>query len=66
MQAEIFGMDGVVVAVIAAAVIFGANKIPQMARSIGRAQGEFKKGLSQGAVEDESDTPSTSTEPKGS
>ncbi|HUL85009.1 MAG TPA: twin-arginine translocase TatA/TatE family subunit [Actinomycetota bacterium] len=46
--AEIFGMDGVIVAAIAVAVLFGAKKIPEMARSMGRAQGEFKKGLREG------------------
>jgi sec-independent protein translocase protein TatA len=42
-----------VVAVIAVAVIFGAKKIPEIARGVGQAQGEFKKGLKEGAVEDE-------------
>jgi sec-independent protein translocase protein TatA len=57
MLAEIFGMDGAIVAVIAFAVLFGAKKIPEMARSIGRAQGEFKKGLKDGATADEPDEP---------
>jgi TatA/E family protein of Tat protein translocase len=48
MVAEIFGVDGVIVAVIAIAVIFGAKKIPEMARSVGRSQGEFKEGLEGG------------------
>jgi sec-independent protein translocase protein TatA len=43
----------IVVGVIALGVIFGAKKIPEMARSIGRAQGEFKKGLKEGHVEDD-------------
>jgi sec-independent protein translocase protein TatA len=52
MVAEIFGLDGAVVAVIAVAVLFGAKRLPEMARSIGRAQGEFKKGVREGHVED--------------
>ena len=59
MLAEIFGMDGAIVAVIAVAVIFGAKKIPEMARSIGRAQGEFKKGLKEGVVDEDDEQPST-------
>jgi sec-independent protein translocase protein TatA len=51
MIAEIFGMDGVVVAVIAVAVLFGARRLPEMARSVGRAQGEFRKGMREGNTE---------------
>ncbi len=42
-----------IVAIIAIAVIFGAKKIPEIARGVGQAQGEFKKGLKEGAVDDE-------------
>jgi TatA/E family protein of Tat protein translocase len=45
-------MEWGIVAVIAVAVIFGATKLPELARNFGRAQGEFKKGLKEGAVED--------------
>jgi sec-independent protein translocase protein TatA len=41
-------MDGVIVAIVAIAVVLGAKKLPEMARSFGRAQGEFKKGLREG------------------
>jgi sec-independent protein translocase protein TatA len=47
------GPEGIVVGVIAVAVLFGAKKIPEMARSVGRAQGEFKRGMREGVVEDE-------------
>ncbi|GIU84264.1 MAG: hypothetical protein KatS3mg008_1039 [Acidimicrobiales bacterium] len=29
-------------------VIFGGSKLPQLARSLGQAQREFRKGLSEG------------------
>jgi sec-independent protein translocase protein TatA len=29
-------------------VIFGGSKVPQLARSLGRAQNEFKQGLKEG------------------
>lgn len=48
MLADVFGPDGLVLAVIAVAVLFGAKRIPEIARSIGRAQGEFKKGMREG------------------
>ena len=33
-------------------MLFGVNKIPEIARSLGRAKGEFKKGLVVGEKED--------------
>lgn len=35
-------------------VLFGGAAIPKFARSIGKAQGEFKKGMSEGAAEADS------------
>lgn len=45
--------EWVIVAIVAVVVIFGATKLPDIARNFGRAQGEFKKGLKDGAGEDE-------------
>jgi sec-independent protein translocase protein TatA len=45
MLAEIFGMDGVVVLVVIAVVLFGGTQIPKIARSLGSARSEFKRGL---------------------
>ena len=45
------GPEWIVVAIVAVVVLFGAKKIPEMARSLGRAQGEFKKGMRDGATE---------------
>ena len=49
---ELFGSGGVILVVLAA-VLFGANKLPEMARSLGRSQGEFRKGLREGQLENE-------------
>jgi sec-independent protein translocase protein TatA len=43
--------EWLVIAIVALVVIFGAKKIPEMARSLGRAQSEFKKGLREGQQE---------------
>ncbi|MGH9021459.1 MAG: twin-arginine translocase TatA/TatE family subunit [Acidimicrobiales bacterium] len=48
MLAEIFGPDLIIVIVVIAVVLFGGSQIPQLARSLGSAPSEFKKGLSEG------------------
>lgn len=46
--------EWVIVGIVAVVVIFGAAKLPQIARNMGKAQSEFKKGLKEGATaEDE-------------
>jgi sec-independent protein translocase protein TatA len=50
LLAEIFGPDLIIVIVVAAIVIFGGSRIPKLARSLGSAQSEFKKGLAEGAA----------------
>jgi len=44
--------DWMIVAIIGIVVIFGASKLPQLAKNVGKAQTEFKKGLKEGASED--------------
>jgi sec-independent protein translocase protein TatA len=34
-------------------VLFGGSQLPKLARSVGQAQKEFKKGLDEGAKDDE-------------
>jgi len=58
------GPEWIVVGIIAVVVLFGAKKLPEMARSVGRAQGEFKKGLKEGAVDDTTESAESKTEPK--
>jgi sec-independent protein translocase protein TatA len=58
---------GIIVLVIV--VLFGAKKLPDLARSLGRSSNEFKKGLREGSAEeqssaDESPTPDPRTEPR--
>ncbi len=42
------GIWQVVIVIIVMAVLFGAKKVPELARALGRAKGEFKKGLAEG------------------
>jgi sec-independent protein translocase protein TatA len=58
--AEIFGPDLIVVIVVIVVVLFGGSQIPKLARSLGSAHSEFKKGLADGAKDSAaSDTPDT-------
>ena len=36
--------DWLIIAVVVAVLFYGSSKIPQLAHSLGRATGEFKKG----------------------
>jgi sec-independent protein translocase protein TatA len=50
--AEIFGVDGIIVLIVVVLVLFGSTQIPKLARSLGSAQKEFKKGVHEGGSED--------------
>ena len=52
--AELFGMDGIIVLIVVVLVLFGSTQIPKLARSLGSAQREFKKGVHEGGAEDAS------------
>jgi sec-independent protein translocase protein TatA len=56
-------MEWGVVAVIAIAVIFLGAKLPQIARNVGKAQTEFKKGLKEGATEEDTAAPAPAAPP---
>jgi sec-independent protein translocase protein TatA len=51
LPANLDGMDGLIVLVVIVVVLFGSRQIPKLARSLGSAQKEFKKGLDEGASE---------------
>ena len=45
------GLWQILICVAVIALLFGAKKIPELARSLGKAKGEFKKGLEEGEKE---------------
>ena len=47
MLAEIIGPD-ILILIVVVAVLFGGTQIPKLARSLGRAQHDFKAGLEEG------------------
>jgi sec-independent protein translocase protein TatA len=55
--------EWIVVAIVALVVIFGAKKIPEMARSMGRAQSEFKKGMKEGQADLDETPPAAAATP---
>jgi sec-independent protein translocase protein TatA len=52
--------EWIVIAIVALVVIFGAKKIPEIARSLGRSSSEFKKGVKEGAADDAASSEQTS------
>ena len=46
-----------IVVLIVLVLLFGAKKLPELARSVGKSTSEFKKGMSEGSSE--SDDPGT-------
>jgi sec-independent protein translocase protein TatA len=59
--AELFGEQGIIVLIVVALVLFGSTQIPKLARSLGSAQREFKKGVDEGATDEESTSSLTSS-----
>ncbi len=51
MLSEIIGPDILIVLVVIL-VLFGGSQLPKLARGLGSAQREFKKGLEEGHVEE--------------
>jgi sec-independent protein translocase protein TatA len=52
MLAEILGADGlIVIAVVVIVLLFGGTKLPKLARGLGSASHEFKKGMEEGDAE---------------
>ena len=52
MFRNIQGWDFIIILVVLL-LLFGARKLPDLARSIGASAKEFRKGLEEGATDDE-------------
>lgn len=46
------GMSELLVILLIALLVFGASRLPQIARAIGKSMGELKKGLKEGMEEE--------------
>lgn len=51
IPAFIAGQEWIFIIIIAAILIFGAKKIPELAKTFGRARGEYEKGKIEGDQE---------------
>jgi len=47
------GTPELLIVLLVVLVIFGGSQLPKLARGLGSAQREFKKGLEEGAAEDD-------------
>lgn len=47
------GSSELIIILVVLLLLFGGAKLPQLARSLGSAQKEFKEGLKEGASDDE-------------
>ncbi len=49
------GMSEILIILFLILLLFGAKKLPELARAIGRSLSEFKKGRTEGVEKDEKD-----------
>jgi sec-independent protein translocase protein TatA len=42
------GTQEIILALVVLLLLFGSSRLPELARSLGKAKGEFKKGLEEG------------------
>ena len=55
------GAPELIIVLLIVLLIFGGAKLPKLAKSMGPASKEFKKGLAEGASDDEDETPKSSS-----
>ena len=53
----------IIICIVVIALLFGGKKIPELARSLGKAKGEFKKGLAEGEAEEKESEKAKAEEP---
>jgi sec-independent protein translocase protein TatA len=47
------GTQELMIILVIALVLFGGSKLPELARSLGKSMNEFKKGIAEGASEND-------------
>lgn len=51
-----------IVVLVVFVLLFGSSQLPKLARSVGQAQKEFKKGIDEGGAEAEHENKETNTD----
>ena len=59
------GSQELLVILVIVLVLFGANRLPQLARSLGSSLKEFKKGIDEGQAKEASVSPPSAERPSG-
>ena len=49
---ENFGLGEIILILAVLLLLFGASRLPEIARSLGRSSNEFKRGMREGGVEE--------------
>jgi sec-independent protein translocase protein TatA len=60
------GTQELMIILVIALVLFGGNKLPELARSLGKSMNEFKKGIHEGATDEEAKADAKNQEAKKS
>lgn len=47
------GAPELIIILVVVLLLFGANRLPKLARSLGKAQREFKKGVDESATDED-------------
>ena len=56
-----FGSGELIIVLIIVLLVFGGSQLPKLAKNLGKAQKEFKDGLSEGMKDDKPATPPAQT-----
>ncbi len=59
------GAPELIIVLVVVLLLFGTTRLPKLARSVGQASKEFKKGVAEGPGDDEDEIERAKTEPKG-
>ena len=51
------GMQELLIVLVVVMLLFGANRLPRLMRSLGSSASEFRKGMQEGAADDDDEVP---------